>query len=70
MNGWLCSVCCADRRELGRHRERDRRENTTQHLIEDFILLKVRQGAKLPGTYPPSPELLEEFKKTTRESGK
>jgi regulator of RNase E activity RraA len=41
-----------------------------QHLIEDFILMKVRQGAKLPGTYPPSPELIEEFKKTTRESGK
>jgi regulator of RNase E activity RraA len=41
-----------------------------QHLIEDFILMKVRQGAKLPGTYPPSPELIEEFKKTTRESGR
>ena len=34
-----------------------------QHRMEDFILEKVRQGAQLPGTYPPSPELLEEFRK-------
>lgn len=34
-----------------------------QHRIEEFILEKVRQGARLPGTYPPSPELLEEYRK-------
>lgn len=34
-----------------------------QHRMEEFILEKVRQGARLPGTYPPSPELLEEYRK-------
>lgn len=34
-----------------------------QHRLEEFILDKVRQGAQLPGTYPPSSELLEEFRK-------
>ena len=33
-----------------------------QHHLEEFILEKVRGGAKLPGTYPPSAELLEEFR--------
>ena len=37
-----------------------------QHLLEDFILGKVRQGAALPGTYPPSPALLDEFRKTRK----
>ena len=34
-----------------------------QHNLEEFILEKVRNGAKLPGTYPPSPEILEEYRK-------
>ena len=34
-----------------------------QHYLETFILEKVRAGAKLPGTYPPSAELLQEFHK-------
>jgi regulator of RNase E activity RraA len=34
-----------------------------QHHLEEFILEKVRAGAKLPGTYPPSEELLEEYRK-------
>jgi len=35
-----------------------------QHHLEEFILEKVRAGARLPGTYPPSEELLEEFRKS------
>lgn len=34
-----------------------------QHHLEEFILEKIRGGAKLPGTYPPSEELLEEYRK-------
>lgn len=34
-----------------------------QHHLEEFILEKIRSGAKLPGTYPPSEELLEEYRK-------
>jgi len=34
-----------------------------QHHLEEFILEKVRAGAKLPGTYPPSEEMLEEYRK-------
>lgn len=34
-----------------------------QNNLEEFILEKVRNGAKLPGTYPPSPEILEEYRK-------
>lgn len=33
-----------------------------QHHLEEFILEKVRNGAKLPGTYPASEELLEEYR--------
>lgn len=33
-----------------------------QHHLEEFILEKIRGGAKLPGTYPPSEELLEEYR--------
>lgn len=33
-----------------------------QHELEEFILEKVRDGAQLPGTYPPSEELLKEFR--------
>lgn len=35
-----------------------------QHHLEEFILGKVRAGAALPGTYPPSEALLEEFHKS------
>ena len=38
-----------------------------QHELEEFILEKVRGGAVLPGTYPPSDALLEEFKKSRTE---
>lgn len=38
-----------------------------QHYLEEFILEKVRDGAQLPGTYPPSEELLNEFKSRPRE---
>lgn len=34
-----------------------------QHYLEEFLLEKVRAGATLPGTYPPSDELLEEYRK-------
>lgn len=34
-----------------------------QHYLEEFLLEKIRAGAKLPGTYPPSEELLEEYRK-------
>jgi len=32
-----------------------------QHELEEFILEKVRNGAALPGTYPPSESVREEF---------
>jgi regulator of RNase E activity RraA len=38
-----------------------------QHYLEEFILEKVRDGAQLPGTYPPSEEFLNEFKSRPRE---
>lgn len=41
-----------------------------QHYLEIFILEKVRAGAKLPGTYPPSPELLAEFNKVKSQIAK
>ena len=34
-----------------------------QHHLEEFLLEKIRAGAKLPGTYPPSEDLLEEYRK-------
>jgi len=37
--------------------------SSEQHYLEEFILEKVRSGAQLPGTYPPSEELLKEFNK-------
>lgn len=37
-----------------------------QHHLEEFVLEKIRAGAKLPGTYPPSEELLEEYRKKRR----
>ncbi len=39
-----------------------------QHYLEEFILDKVRNGAQLPGTYPPSEQLLDEFKSKPREN--
>jgi regulator of RNase E activity RraA len=37
-----------------------------QHDFEEFILEKVRNGAALPGTYPPSVSVREEYLKSTR----
>lgn len=37
-----------------------------QDRLEEFIAQKVRDGAPLRGTYPPSPELLAEFRDRTR----
>ncbi|ALL77754.1 hypothetical protein AD006_25035 [Pseudonocardia sp. EC080610-09] len=37
-----------------------------QDRLEEFIAQKVRDGAPLRGTYPPSPELLAEFRERTR----
>jgi regulator of RNase E activity RraA len=37
-----------------------------QHELEEFILEKVRNGAALPGTYPPSETVREEFLNSTR----
>ncbi len=34
-----------------------------QHSLEEFILSKIRDGASLPGTYPPSPEVTAEYKR-------
>ena len=34
-----------------------------QQRLEEFLLEKIRAGAKLPGTYPPSEDLLEEYRK-------
>ena len=37
-----------------------------QHELEEFVLEKVRNGAALPGTYPPSEQLLNEFRSRPR----
>lgn len=37
-----------------------------QDRLEDFVAQKVRDGAPLRGTYPPSPELLAEFRGRAR----
>ena len=36
--------------------------------FEDFILEKIEAGAPLPGTYPPSDEVLDEYRRRTGEA--
>jgi regulator of RNase E activity RraA len=35
-----------------------------QERVEEFVLQRIRSGAPLRGTYPPSEETLEEFRRT------
>lgn len=39
-----------------------------QEALEAFILARIDAGAALPGTYPPSPELLAEYEASRRQS--
>lgn len=38
------------------------RDAAEQERLEAFILEKIQQGAPLPGTYPPGPQTLEEYR--------
>jgi Demethylmenaquinone methyltransferase len=38
-------------------------EALAQEELEDFLLAKIQAGASLPGTYPPSAEVLDEYRR-------
>jgi regulator of RNase E activity RraA len=46
------------------------RDAAEQERLETFILAKVRDGAALPGTYPPSARTLEEYRAWLEDRGR